>query len=94
MYVAGVVALTTLWSDGLAARVWNLQSLRQVPFLPEAVVPVFKQVSPTALVLRTARIRRTPYHSTLLYLKSMMAYPKSINFRTWCHRNTVEASVS
>jgi hypothetical protein len=51
-----MVTLTTLWGDGLAAGVWNLQPLGQVFLLPAAVPPVFKQVCTAALVLQTAII--------------------------------------
>jgi hypothetical protein len=64
MYVAGVVTLTTLWGDGFAARVWNLQPFGQVLFLPEAVLPVFKQVCTTALVLQTTTTTTTTMFST------------------------------
>jgi hypothetical protein len=66
MYVAWVVTFTTLWSNGLAAGVWNLQPLGQVFLLPAAVTPVFKLVRTTAFVLQTAIIQLTQHYSTLL----------------------------
>jgi hypothetical protein len=66
-------------------------------FLPAAVLPVFKQIRTAALVLQTARTGYTSLSFNTSVSEEhgiLMACPKSINFRTWCHRNIAETSIS